>query len=118
MRFTRILVVLAAVAAIGAPAAQAFGFDDGVNPTGGTVGTPYDFTFKGRNGCPPYIFVLVSGGLPPGLSMDSNGHVTGTPTQAGDFSFWLELRDTGCVGGSCPPVGKSCSAASQRPFTI
>ena len=118
MRFTRILVVLVAVAAIGAPAAQAFGFDDGVKPPGGTINTPYDFTFKGRNGCPPYVFVLVSGSLPPGLSMDSNGHVTGTPTQAGDFSFWLELRDTGCVGGSCPPAGNSCSAASQRPFTI
>ncbi len=118
MRFTKILVVLAAVAAIGAPAAQAFGFDDGVKPTSGALNTPYDFTFKGRNGCPPYVFVLLSGSLPPGLSMDSNGHVTGTPTQAGDFSFWLELRDTGCVGGSCPPVGNSCSAASQRPFTI
>ena len=118
MRFTRILVLLAAIAAIGAPVAQAFGFDDGVKPTGGTVGTPYDFTFKGRNGCPPYVFVLQSGALPTGLSMDSNGHVTGTPTVAGDFSFWLELRDTGCHGGSCPPAGNSCSAPSQRPFTI
>jgi large repetitive protein len=118
MRFTRILVLLAAVAAIAAPAAQAFGFDDGVNPPSGQVGTSYDFTFKGRNGCPPYTFVFQTGQLPPGLSMDSNGHVTGTPTQAGDFSFWLELRDTGCVGGSCPPAGTSCSAPSQRPFTI
>ncbi len=117
-RFTRVLMVFAVVAAVAVPAAMAFGFDDGVNPPAGQIGTPYDFTFKGRNGCPPYTFVFQSGSLPTGLSMDSNGHVTGTPTQAGDFSFWLELRDSGCVGGSCPPVGTSCSAPSQRPFTI
>ncbi len=120
MRFTRSIVVLVAVAvaAIGAPAAQAFGFDDSVNPPSGQVGVAYDFTFKGRNGCPPYTFVLISGSLPGGLSMNSAGHVTGTPTGAGDATFWLELRDTGCVGGSCPPAGNSCSAPSQRPFTI
>ena len=117
-RFTRVLILLAVVAAVAVPVAMAFGFDDGVKPTAGQVGTPYDFTFKGRNGCPPYTFVFQSGSLPPGLSMDSNGHVTGTPTQAGDFSFWIELRDSGCVGGTCPPAGTSCSAPSQRPFTI
>jgi len=117
-KFIRVLVFVAVVAAVAVPVAMAFGFDDGVKPTPGMVGTPYDFTFKGRNGCPPYTFVFQSGSLPPGLSIDSNGHVTGTPTQAGDFSFWLELRDSGCVGGSCPPAGISCSAPSQRPFTI
>jgi len=118
MRFTRVFVLLAVIAAVAVPVAMAFGFDDGVKPPSGQVNTPYDFTFKGRNGCPPYVFVFQSGSMPPGLSMDSNGHVTGTPTQAGDYSFWLELRDTGCKGGSCPPAGTSCSAPSQRPFTI
>ena len=70
------------VAAIAVPVALAFGFDDGVNPPGGTVGTPYSFQFKGRNGCPPYTFVLKSGALPPGLSVDSGGTVSGTPTEA------------------------------------
>ena len=54
IRFTRVLICLAIVAAIAVPVALAFGFDDGVNPPGGTVGTPYSFQFKGRNGCPPY----------------------------------------------------------------
>jgi large repetitive protein len=119
LRFGRVLVCLAVVVAVVVPVALAFGFDDGVNPPGGTVGTPYSFQFKGRNGCPPYSFVLASGGLPPGLSMDSGGTIRGTPTTAGSFGFWVELRDTGCgTTGTCPPAGVSCSAPSQRPFTI
>ena len=118
MRFTRVLAYVAVAAAIAVPVAISFGFDDGVNPPGGTVGTPYSFQFKGRNGCPPYTFVLKSGAPPPGLSMDSGGTVSGTPTTAGSFLFWVELRDSGCVGGTCPPAGVSCSAPSQRPFTI
>lgn len=121
MRITRVLVVAAALALVGAPAAMAFGFDDSVSPVSGQVGVPYSFQMKGRAGCPPYIFVVSSGALPPGLGLSSSGVISGTPTTAGSFSFWLELRDTGCTnipGNSCPPTGTSCSAPSQRPFTI
>jgi hypothetical protein len=114
MRFTRVFLILAVVAAIATPVAFGFGFDDSVFPPGGSVGTPYSFQFVGRAGCPPYEFVLVSGSLPTGLSMSSSGLVTGTPTTGGLFSFWLELRDHGC--GPCDPV--SCSSPSQRPFSI
>jgi len=108
------------IAAIAAPAGMAFGFDDSVNPPNGTVGTPYSFQFVGRNGCPPYKFVISSGGLPPGLTMSDEGLVSGTPTTAGSFGFWVEIRDTGCPapGSSCPPNGVSCSPKSERPFTI
>ena len=112
MRITRVLVVLAAVAAIALPDAMAFGFDDSVNPPGGIVGTPYSFQFKGRNGCPPYSFTISSGAPPPGLSMDSGGTISGTPTTAGSFTFWVEIHDSAV---SCPPNG---SVPSQRPFTI
>jgi len=120
-RLIRVLICLAVVAAVAVPVAMAFGFDDGVHPPGGTVGTAYDFQFVGRNGCPPYEFVVQSGSLPSGLTMSSSGRVTGTPTAAGSFSFWVELRDLGCSGfpgNTCPPNGTSCSAPSQRPFTI
>jgi hypothetical protein len=106
MRITRILVVVAALAIVAVPAAMAFGFDDSVNPPDGVVGTPYNFQFKGRNGCPPYSYSIQSGGPPPGLSMDSGGTVSGTPTTAGSFSFWAQMDDA-C--GSFP---------AQRPFTI
>ena len=120
-RFTRILVYLAVVAAIAVPVAMAFGFDDTVNPPDGVQGTPYSFQFKGRAGCPPYEFVHTVGPLPPGLSLSSSGLLSGTPTTAGSFSFWIEMHDLGCTntpGNSCPPNGISCSTPSQRPFTV
>ena len=114
MRFTRVFLIIAAVAAIATPVALGFGFDDSVFPPSGSVGTPYSFQFVARAGCPPYEFVLVSGSLPPALSMSSSGKVTGTPTTPGFYAFWVEVRDHGC--GPCDPV--SCSGPSQRPFSI
>ena len=85
---------------------MAFGFDDSSHPPDGTVGIPYSYDFVGRNGCPPYTFSVKTGSLPPGLSLSSGGAVTGTPTTAGSFFFWMQLDD---ICGSF---------AAQRPFTI
>ena len=121
MRIGRVVVCLLVLVAVSAPLAMAFGFDDGVKPPRGILDTRYNFTFKGRNGCPPYTFVFQNGSLPPGLSMGADGVISGVPTAVGRYSFWVELRDKGCTGfpgNSCPPNGNSCSAPSQRPFTI
>jgi Putative Ig domain len=118
MRLGRIVVVSLVLLAVSTPVAVAFGFDDGVKPPRGIVDRPYSFAFKGRNGCPPYSFVVQNGSLPPGLTMTPGGVVTGVPATVGSYSFWVELRDSGCRGGSCPPAGTSCSFPSQRPFTI
>jgi len=44
---------------------------------------------EATNGVKPYTFSLVSGSgnLPPGLTLNSNGTISGTPTQAGTYSF-------------------------------
>jgi large repetitive protein len=118
MRFGKVVAVVLVLLAVAAPVALAFGFDDGVNPPRGILESPYSFAFKGRNGCPPYTFVFQNGALPPGLTMTPDGVIAGVPTAVGRYSFWVELRDSGCTGGSCPPVGTSCSFPSQRPFTI
>jgi large repetitive protein len=115
MRFTRVFLIIAAVAAIAVPVALGMGFDDTKpDPPQGSVGTPYSYQFSARSGCPPYEFVITNGSLPPGLSMSSSGLVTGTPTVGGSSSFWVEVRDHGCP--PCDPF--SCSGPSQRPFSI
>lgn len=38
-----------------------------------------------------------SGTLPPGLQLDSFGHLTGTPTTAGTYNFALSVTDTNSV---------------------
>src|SRR5262249_26245748 len=117
MRFRRILLAVAVLETVAVPAALAFGFTDGNHPPDGVVGTPYSYSFEIDEGCKPYMIAVLNRQLPPGLSFTGTT-LAGTPTAAGSFFFWLEARDAGCGGGSCPPVGVSCSFPSQRPFTI
>lgn len=108
MRFVRIVVFLAAVAAIAAPSASALAFNDSNFPLPDAVdGTPYKFQLTAHAGCPPYIFAVVSGSLPAGITLSSDGLLSGTPTGAGTAAFWIELGDKGCN-----------SPRAQRPFTL
>jgi hypothetical protein len=45
-------------------------------------------------GKPPYTWRFVSGTMPPGLSLLSNGRVTGTPSATGEYTYTLELKDS------------------------
>lgn len=112
-----ILLSAAAVALVLTSAAWAIRFtDDSYFTPTGTVGVPYSFTFHGAGGCGPalpYQFTIIGGNLPPGLSLAMSGLVSGTPTQAGSFSFWVNLSDQN------PPSADWCRPAqAQREFTI
>jgi hypothetical protein len=80
------------------------------DPAGDSITVPYDLNVAGITGNPPDAttgnsyssalatagftsptFSLSSGALPPGLSMDSAGNITGTPTMAGTFSFTVTI---------------------------
>jgi hypothetical protein len=112
-----ILLSAAVVALIFTSAAWAIRFtDEDYFTPSGTVGVPYSFTFTGAGGCGPalpYQFTIIGGNLPPGLSLAMSGLVSGTPTQAGSFSFWVNLSDQN------PPSADWCRPAqAQREFTI
>ena len=117
MRFTRVFLLVALLALVAVPAAFAIRFtDDSYNMPTGTVGQPYSKTFQGAGGCGPalpYQYSIISGKLPPGLSLSSSGTIGGTPTAAGSFSFWVDLSDQN------PPSESWCVPAdAQREFTI
>jgi len=41
---------------------------------------------------------VTKGALPPGVTLDQESHAfRGTPTEAGQFGFQLQLDDTGCT---------------------
>jgi putative Ig domain-containing protein len=64
---------------------------DDLNP--GTVGVSYIHNLFPSGGAQPYRWVVVAGALPAGLSLTSNGSITGAPTRAGTFSFTVRLTD-------------------------
>lgn len=58
-----------------------------------TTGVAYSQTLAASGGTPPYSWSLVAGALPPGLSLNQQGAVTGTPASAGSFAFTVRVTD-------------------------
>lgn len=59
---------------------------------------PASFQIEVWGGTTPYSFQLVDGAFPAGLSIDSGGLISGTPTQATyDHTVWIKVTDAnGC----------------------
>ena len=65
----------------------------------GTVDANYSQTIMASGGAPAYQFTLASGALPAGLSLATNGTLSGAPIAAGVFSFTINTTDAnGCTG--------------------
>jgi hypothetical protein len=61
---------------------------------GGTVAVPYSATLAATGGVPPYTWTVSSGALPAGLTLGSDGKITGTPTgPAGTTIFTIRVQD-------------------------
>jgi Bacterial Ig-like domain/Putative Ig domain/Bacterial Ig domain len=68
----------------------------------GLVGAPYSQTFTqtGATSANP-TFTLAAGVLPDGLTLATNGVLSGTPTKSGAFPIKVQVQDTlGCSGVS------------------
>jgi hypothetical protein len=100
------------------------------------VGIPYNAVSTVSGGAAPYAFRLVSGTLPPGLSINTyTGSITGTPSLAGAYGFVLLATDarsdaTGTtsaqivvstngsgVGMSISPTSATVASEAQQQFT-
>ena len=125
-RFSLLVVFALFVAAALAATASSLAWDDSVCPDSagentatcppGTVGVPYAITFKERegSGCGPgkQTFAYDSGSLPPGLSVRSDGLLSGTPTQAGTFKFFLKVSEPKDEPETC------AGSESEKEFTL
>ena len=58
----------------------------------GRVGEPYDFQIMADAGD---TWSVVTGTLPPGISLSADGTLTGVPLLAGDFPFTVRIQDEG-----------------------
>ncbi len=84
--------------------------------TDGLQNQPYSATLAASGGLPPYIWSLASGTLPAGLSLATNGQMTGTPSLVGSSTFTVQVQDS-----SSQTVTKSLSLNIDAPpdfFTI
>ncbi len=95
------------------------------NLSGGTQYQAYSATLTGSNGTTPYSWSY-TGALPPGLSftpLGTTADISGTPTQAGTFSFTVTLTDSGAQSvsktysitisaGNCTFVGSNIGSIS------
>jgi hypothetical protein len=82
-------------------------------PTAG-LDTPYSTTLVASGGAGGYVWTLLpSSSLPPGLGLAANGHLSGTPTTEGTYSFSVQVADAGT-----PPSADSATYQVQvKPFT-
>ncbi len=64
------------------------------------LNTAYSQTITGVGGTGSYTFAKTTGTLPNGVTLSAAGLLSGTPTQAGTFSFMVTATDTNSHVGS------------------
>jgi hypothetical protein len=64
----------------------------------GATGTAYLQNVSAAGGSTPYSFTVTSGALPSGITLASNGQLSGSPTTGGTFNFAI----TATYGNGCP----------------
>ena len=62
--------------------------------SGATAGTAYSNLLTATGGTPPYTWTLTSGTPPTGIALQSSGSLSGTTTQAGQFTFTVKASDS------------------------
>jgi hypothetical protein len=92
--------------------------------SGGTVGVAYTATLAAVNGVKPYTWSLASGTLPAGLTLASNGTISGMPTgPGGTSSFVVEVTDSASPPGTASQalsisIAKGTTALAVNPVIL
>ncbi len=100
-------------------------------PAGSTVAL-YVSGIDVSGGIQPYAYSIISGSLPPGLTMDPGlGYIAGIPTTAGNWRFTVRVQDSSTPantvtealtiavtspGGGTPPRGKLVITTTSLPL--
>jgi large repetitive protein len=83
------------------------------NPPNGTVGALYNqpaAIATASGGAAPYSYTIVSGALPAGVTLATDGTLNGTPTAGGTFTFQVKAADSST--GSAAPFSKTSANLS------
>ncbi|QSX80098.1 putative Ig domain-containing protein [Lysobacter solisilvae] len=86
---------------------------------GGTVAAAYSQAITASGGTAPYTFAVTAGALPVGLTLASDGTLSGTPTAGGSFSFDVTATDAlGFTGALAYTVNIAAPTISVGPATL
>lgn len=58
------------------------------------LGEIYTQQLTAAGGTGPYTWALVSGNLPPGITLSQSGVLSGRPTASGQFQFTAQVSDS------------------------
>jgi large repetitive protein len=79
----------------------------------GEVGVDYTAVdLAATGGLQPYTWTISIGALPDGLTLATDGHVSGTPTRGGGFSFTVQVSDAGGSAVALPSTIAIAAAPS------
>jgi WD40 repeat protein len=67
--------------------------DSTSSPQEGAINLPYSFAFRVSDGLYPFTW-SETGALPPGISLATDGTLTGTPTATGSFPITVRVSDS------------------------
>ncbi len=70
-----------------------------------TLGAAYSQTLAVSGGVPPYTWTLTAGALPPAMTLNQQGVLSGTPALIGVFTFTVRVTD-------------SAGAVAERAYTL
>ena len=88
---------------------------------GGTVGVPYVTKLGVSGGSPPFTWAISQGSLPQGVALFASGVISGTPTQAGSFTFTAAAQDiwgASASGSFTLAVAGKLAITTVPPLTI
>jgi hypothetical protein len=92
----------------------------GQTPPAGVHGTPYSFMFTATGGNLPLSWTITAGTVPPGLTLNSDGTLSGTPTAARStpFAFTVTVADSSTPDPATNSVAYSISISEPPPPSI
>ncbi len=80
------------------------------------AGATYSATLTAYGGTPPYSWTVVSGSLPPGLSLSAAGVISGTSSAADTYTFTVQASDSTTPGPKTASAALSIVVSSTAPF--